>query len=67
MNVMSPGTALALARTELLDPAGITDRDLQHALSLLMHGDVDAADLYFQHSRHESWVMEDGIVKEGSH
>ena len=26
-----------------------------------------AADLYFQHSRHESWVLEDGIVKEGSH
>jgi TldD protein len=28
---------------------------------------IDFADLYFQHSRHESWMMEDGIVKEGSH
>jgi uncharacterized protein (TIGR02099 family) len=27
----------------------------------------DAADLYFQHTRHESWGLEDGIVKEGSH
>ncbi len=28
---------------------------------------IDAADLYFQHSRSESWVLEDGIVKEGNH
>ncbi len=25
------------------------------------------ADLYFQHARSESWVLEDGIVKEGNH
>ena len=28
--------------------------------------DVDAADLYFQVSRNESWTLEDGILKEGS-
>jgi TldD protein len=28
---------------------------------------IDAADLYFQHSRSESWVLEEGIVKDGSH
>ena len=28
---------------------------------------VDYADLYFQLSREESWSLEDGIVKEGSH
>src|SRR5690606_7772775 len=27
---------------------------------------VDAADLYFQHQVSESWVLEDGIVKDGS-
>ena len=33
----------------------------------LVHGPrVDAADLYFQVSREESWALEDGIVKEGS-
>jgi TldD protein len=33
-----------------------------------LHGHaIDAADLYFQLSRHESWVLEDGIVKEGRH
>ena len=28
---------------------------------------VDYADLYFQLSREESWSLEDGIVKDGSH
>jgi TldD protein len=28
---------------------------------------VDSGDLYFQSTRYESWVLEDGIVKEGSH
>ena len=27
----------------------------------------DFADLYFQSSEHESWVLEDGIIKEGSY
>ncbi|MFZ1623216.1 MAG: metalloprotease TldD [Gammaproteobacteria bacterium] len=67
MNVMSPRTALDVARTELLDPAGITDRDLEHALGLLMRGDVDNADLYFQIARQESWSIEDGIVKGGAY
>src|SRR5215467_6521882 len=34
---------------------------------LLRPGGLSAADLYFQHSRSESWVLEDGIVKEGNH
>jgi TldD protein len=28
---------------------------------------IDSADLYFQLSREESWSLEDGIVKDGSH
>ncbi|MCP5140109.1 MAG: metalloprotease TldD [Chromatiales bacterium] len=64
---MSHGTALEMARTELLDAAGITDRDLEHALGLLMRGDVDNADLYFQIARQESWSIEDGIVKGGAY
>ncbi|MEZ5562496.1 MAG: metalloprotease TldD [Gammaproteobacteria bacterium] len=67
MNDMSPGTALSMARTELLDPAGITDRDLEQALGLLLRGDVDNADLYFQIARQESWSIEDSIVKGGAY
>jgi TldD protein len=58
---------LAFARGQLLEAAGIGDRDLERALGTLLRGDVDSADLYFQLSRHESWSLEDGIVKEGSH
>ncbi|QDF68298.1 metalloprotease TldD [Shewanella sp. SNU WT4] len=37
----------------------------KHLESLFAHK-IDFADLYFQGCRHESWVLEDGIIKEGS-
>ncbi len=59
--------SLAMARQQLLQPGGLGDNDLETLLGSLMAPSVDAADLYFQFSRHESWVLEDGIVKEGHH
>ena len=38
---------------------------LDRYLKLIHQHNVDFADLYFQGSRHESWVLEDGIIKEG--
>ncbi|MBT1444122.1 metalloprotease TldD [Shewanella sp. JM162201] len=35
-------------------------------LKLIHAHKVDFSDLYFQGSRHETWVLEDGIIKEGS-
>ncbi len=58
---------LAVAERRLLTPSGLTDASLQSVLGRLLAPGVDYADLYFQHSRHESWSMEDGIVKSGSH
>jgi TldD protein len=58
---------LAIARGALLDASGIAETDLTRAFATLMRGNVDNADLYFQIARHESWSLEDGIVKEGSH
>jgi len=60
-------TLLALAEQRLLSPGGLAAGDLERVFSRLMGPSIDAADLYFQHSRSESWVLEDGIVKEGSH
>jgi len=40
--------------------------DLQGYLNIIHQHNVDFSDLYFQGSRNESWVLEDGIVKEGS-
>ncbi|MBR9728767.1 metalloprotease TldD [Shewanella intestini] len=45
---------------------GLTLDGLQGYLDQIHHHQVDFSDLYFQGSRHESWVLEDGIIKEGS-
>ena len=60
-------SSLALAQSRLLAPAGLAASDLEHAFGRLLGPGVDFADLYFQHSRQESWSMEDGIVKSASH
>ncbi len=58
---------VALAETRLLKPGGISVSDLDRVFARLMAPSVDAADLYFQHVRSESWMLEDGIVREGHH
>ena len=60
-------TSIETARNFILAPAGLDEGDLEKVLNKLMGHGVDSADLYFQLSRHESWVLEDGIVKEGAH
>lgn len=58
--------AVETVMSRVLEPAGLEERHLNKALGSINLRDVDAADLYFQISRHESWVVEDGILKEGS-
>ncbi len=58
---------LDIARHTLLAPTGLGDTELSRVLDQLMQPGIDGADLYFQLSRSESWALEDGIVKEGSH
>ena len=58
---------LAIARTRLLRPAGLDEGALERAFGSLMGPGIDFGDLYFQHSRRESWSVEDGIVKDGAH
>ncbi len=50
----------------MLEPAGLDEQNLSTTLGGMMRGGVDYADLYFQVSRHESWTLEDGIIREGS-
>ncbi len=57
---------LALARETLLSPAGITDQHLQQVMDKLISCQLDTADLYFQYSRLESWMLDDGIINEGN-
>ena len=58
---------LDIARQCLLAPAGIDEGDLDRVFGSLLGHAVDSGDLYFQSTRFESWVLEDGIVKEGTH
>ncbi len=46
-------------------PAGLDEGRVEQALAVVLGSAVDAADLYFQVAREESWALEDGIVKEG--
>lgn len=59
-------TAVETVMTRVLEPAGLDEKHLNKALGTINRGDVDSADLYFQISRHESWTVEDGVLKEGS-
>ncbi len=59
--------ALAVARTHLLEPAGLTDKHLLAAMGTVFEHSVDYADLYFQFTRNEGWSLEEGIVKSGSY
>jgi len=62
---MSQSTAIA--RETLLDTPGLSEAQLGRVMDRLLSRQVDAADIYFQYGRLESWVLEDGIIKEGSH
>ena len=50
----------------LLGPGGLSIEQLPGVLGDLAGPGIDAADLYFQSQVSETWVLEDGIVKEGS-
>ncbi len=51
----------------LLLPHDLDDNTLARLLGQVCTHQVDYADFYFQGSIHESWVLEDGIVKDGSY
>lgn len=57
---------LTLARQSLLEPAGLTENQLQAVFNQLLSPAVDMADIYFQATQSESWILEDRIVKNGS-
>jgi len=59
--------SMQLARERLLEPAGLGDSELATLLARAMSPRVDYADIYFQYTRHETWSLEEGRVKAGSH
>jgi TldD protein len=63
---METENPIETAMTLILSPAGLEESHLNKALRSINGRDVDAADLYFQVSRQESWTVEDSIVREGT-
>ncbi|NIN35182.1 MAG: metalloprotease TldD [Gammaproteobacteria bacterium] len=59
--------SLDIATQQLLANSGLQLNDIHNTLGQVMAHDIDMADLYFESTRTESWVLEDGIVKEGAH
>jgi len=58
---------LQIATETLLQPGGLGLSEIETALNCVLSYKVDAADLYFQSGHSQSWVLEDGIVKNGSY
>ena len=49
----------------LLAPSNLSHQSLLNIFDVMSHRHIDYADLYFQLSQDESWVLEDSIIKEG--
>ncbi|MYD44119.1 MAG: metalloprotease TldD [Gammaproteobacteria bacterium] len=55
----------AQAHRDLLELAQLTDDDLSTNVDTMLSRQIDDAELFIQHSRSESWALEDGKVKDG--
>lgn len=55
-----------IIKQNLLDPAELCDSQLQELLGNVLVKNIDMADLYFQAIQHESWYLEDNIIKNAS-
>ena len=56
---------LKMASNLMLDSANMGEAELDHLLGHLSGRQIDHADIFFEYSREESWVLEEGIVKSG--
>ncbi|GAB1439973.1 metalloprotease TldD [Providencia sp.] len=59
--------SLATVSEHLLTANRLGQENLSDILGLLSERHLDYADLFFQSSFHESWVLEDRIIKDGSY
>ena len=60
MNKITTDDTLDLARQRVLAPAGLDENSIDRLMSRLLGASIDAADIYFQLSRHESWSIKKG-------
>jgi TldD protein len=65
--VLKEPDALDIARQQILEPAGLDAAAIDRVLGIIKEYAVEEGELYFQLAREESWSLEDGIVKDGTH
>ena len=58
---------LEIARKDLFEPADLSEGKLHNILGGIVGKSIDNADLYFQSTYSETWLLEDGIIKGGSY
>ena len=51
----------------LIDGSGLEQSDVHETIGLMLQHQNNFADVYFQASQHETWMLEDGIIKDGSY
>ncbi len=59
--------SLELAKAHILEPSELSTHDITQALSGAMKHYVDYGDIFLQYQESESWILEQGIVKEGQY
>ena len=58
---------LNIVEKHFLSTGSMSRNDLTQVMESILSKSVDAADIFFQSHRQESWSMEDSIVREGSY
>ncbi len=61
------GDLLQAVEDQILAPAQLDENQINRVLSGMLGTSLDYADLYFQSSVHESWLLDDGIVREAGY
>ncbi len=54
-------------KQSILTPYGMQEKDIDQIMDSMLSVTADYADIYFQSTHFESWSLEAGIIKEGSH
>ena len=63
---MAGNDPVAAARAALWDAGDLGERDVDTLLGRLARRGIDVGELFFQLARHESWGLEDGVVRNGA-
>ena len=64
---MASEDLLTQAKSILWTPYDMDESNVRSLLDMLHTDQLNYGDLYFQRSHSESWILEDGIVKNGTH